>query len=250
MTNRARACSFPVLLAMLVTGGAAAGSMPPAGQAEAGECVVLLHGLARTKRSMARAEEIVRAYGYATVNVGYASRSQTVAKLAEAAVPAGVEGCRSRGARRIHFLAHSLGGILVRYHLSRHRIPELGRVVMLAPPNQGSEAVDTLSGVPGYSLWYGPAGSELGTGAGSVPLGLGPVDYEVGVIAGSSSLNPLLSLIIPGDDDGKVSVARARLEGMADFLVVPRSHTFIMRNEEVILQAIHFLQQGRFFRGR
>jgi pimeloyl-ACP methyl ester carboxylesterase len=146
----------------------------------------------------------------------------------------------------IHFVTHSMGGILVRYYLARHTVPELGRVVMLAPPNQGSEVVDRFSKMPGYETVNGPAGYQLGTAPDSVPNSLGPVTYPVGVIAGTESVNLLLSSALPDPDDGKVSVERTRVEGMADFITVEASHPFIMRDDEAIRQALFFLQVGHF----
>lgn len=119
---------------------------------------------------------------------------------------------------------------------------------MLAPPNQGSEASDFWRRFPGFKLLNGFAGYQLGTDAGSVPRNLGPADFTVGVIAGDRTIDPVTSLLLPNPDDGKVSVTRTRLEGMSDFLVVHRSHAFIMQANEVIRQVIHFLDCGRFSR--
>jgi len=132
--------------------------------------------------------------------------------------------------------------------LANQRIGKLGRTVMLAPPNQGSEVVDKLGNWKLFYTLNGPAGLQLGTGSNSVPNQLGPVDFQLGVIAGSKTVNPLLSRLIPGDNDGKVSVSRTQVAGMKDFIVMPYSHTFIMRHKEVIEQALHFIQQGSFAR--
>ncbi len=214
----------------------------------ADECVVLLHGLGRTASSMDPLEDALLAEGYATANIDYPSRKATIAELAEQAVPAGLRQCRRQGTRRIHFVTHSLGGILIRFYLSRQRVPELGRVVMLSPPNKGSEVVDELHDNPVYRWINGPAGQQLGTGPEDLPNRLGPADYPVGVITGDKGeiWDYWFSGIIPGKDDGKVSVERARLEGMSDFLVVHRSHTYIMKAPEVIRQVLNFLREGRF----
>lgn len=186
---------------------------------------------------------------YLVVNDGYPSRKQTVESLAESVIPDAIQTCLQNGRiEKIHFITHSLGGILVRYYFSRHQLQQLGRVVMLSPPNQGSEVVDTLSGVPGFNALNGPAGLQLGTKENSVVKKLGPVDYEVGVITGNKSVNLILSAIIPGDDDGKVSVESAKVEGMSDYLVLAHSHPFIMRSESVIKQSLYFLRHGRFER--
>ena len=150
----------------------------------------------------------------------------------------------------MHFVTHSMGGILLRYYLSRHSIPELGRVVMLSPPNQGSAAADALLENPVYVWFNGPAGLQLGTGPDGIAASLGPVGFPLGIITGNRAafFDSWLSDMIPGEDDGKVSVARAKVEGMTDFLVLPYSHSFIMEEEEVIAQTLHFLRHGMFQR--
>ncbi len=210
------------------------------------ECVVLLHGLARTPRSMTKLAAELTERGYRVVNDGYPSRHHSVADLAEETIPAALENCDAMGATHTHFVTHSMGGILVRYYLSQHQVEDLGRVVMLSPPNQGSEVVDKLGEVPGYYALNGPAGMELGTGEDALPQNLGPVDYDVGVITGNRSINWILSMLIPGPDDGKVAVERARLAGMKDFLVLPHTHPMIMRSERTIDQTLFFLQHGHF----
>ena len=213
------------------------------------ECVIILHGLARTKYSMRAMELEFQKKGYKTVNRGYPSTSKTIGEIASEEVPAAVKSCTKVLAKKIHFVTHSMGGIIVRYYLQSNRLPEGSRAVMLAPPNQGSELVDKMKNLPPYQWLNGPAGQELGTEPSSIPNKLKPVSIEVGVIAGNSSLNPLYSSMIPGDDDGKVAVEKARLQEMADFLVVPNSHSFMMSDSEVIRQTIHFIENGRFDQG-
>lgn len=121
-------------------------------------------------------------------------------------------------------------------------------VVMLGPPNQGSEIVDTLKNVPGYHFINGDAGMQLGTGEMSVPNKLGPADFDVGIIAGTQSINLILSLIIPDTDDGKVSVERTKLAGMNDHIEIATTHPFMMKNKKVIAQVIHYLKYGEFAR--
>ena len=212
------------------------------------ECVIVLHGLARTRRSMTRMANALSAGGYRVININYPSRKYNIETLADRYVDAAVQACRNQRPTKIHFVGHSLGGILVRCYLARHHLPELGHVVMLSPPNQGTEVVDSLSHTPGFHALCGPAGLELGTSADSTPNRLGPVDYSVGVIAGNRNLNPFLSKFITGENDGTVSVARTRVEGMRDMLVVPHTHPLIMRNKEVIRQTVYFLQHGEFDR--
>ena len=216
------------------------------GLALANECVVLLHGLARTSMSMNKMERELAAAGFATANIDYPSREYTVEELTEMAVPAGIGECRAQGADTIHFVTHSLGGILVRQYLGNHDLPELGRVVMLGPPNQGSIAVDELRDVPGFDWLNGPAGRQLGKGENSVPLKLGPADFELGIIAGNRTIDPITSAVLENPDDGRVSVEDTKLEGMADFVVVEHSHAFIMRMRRPIELTKAFLRNGRF----
>jgi hypothetical protein len=214
--------------------------------ASASDCVVLLHGLIRSAQSMAVMAEALEEQGYRVANVDYPSRQYPVETLAPIAVEDGVSQCRDQGARTIHFVTHSMGGILVRFYLEHDSVAELGRVVMLAPPNRGSEVVDTLKDVPGFDFANGPAGAQLGTGAGDVPAMLGPVTYPVGIIAGTATINPILSQYLPNPDDGKVSVASTKVDGMTDFIAIDTSHPFIMRNTEAVRQAIAFLASGKF----
>jgi hypothetical protein len=184
--------------------------------------------------------------GYKVANVDYPSRQKPIQELAEIAMQRGIHQCGGASQRKIHFVTHSLGGIIVRYYLAHNELPNLGRVVMLAPPNKGSEVVDNLRDIPGYSEFNGPAGLQLGTDAASVPLMLGPVTYPVGIIAGTHTINPILSTYLPDPDDGKVSVNSTKVDGMADFIEIPVSHPFIMREGEVIAQVLAFIGSGAF----
>ena len=213
----------------------------------ADECVVLLHGLARTSMSMNKMERELEAAGYLTANIDYPSRDHTVEELAEMVVPEGLVACRDQsGPDTIHFVTHSLGGILVRQYLQENEVPELGRVVMLGPPNQGSAAVDELRDVPGFDWLNGPAGKQLGKGENSVPLKLGPANFELGVIAGNRTIDPITSAVLENPDDGRVSVEDTKLDGMADFVVVEHSHAFMMRMQRTIQLTKAFLSTGRF----
>ena len=208
------------------------------------ECVVLLHGLARGTGSMDRLARVLRAEGYAVVNQGYPSRHATVEALAAEAIPAAVKACPVPGKR--HFVTHSMGGILVRAYFRDAQPDWLGRVVMLAPPNQGSEIVDGLGGLAPFGWINGPAGRQLATDG--LPGRLGPARFEVGVIAGTRSISPIYSAMIEGRDDGKVSIASTRLEGMADHVMVPATHTFIASHRGAMQQVVAFLKAGRFLR--
>jgi hypothetical protein len=188
--------------------------------------------------------------GFTTANVDYPSQAGSVEHLALLAVDIGLQECRDSGASRIHFVTHSIGGILLRYAHDQSPIPDLGRVVMLAPPNQGSEMVDRTRNWLGAELIAGEAGLQLGTDVASIPSKLGPVDFELGVIAGTGTTNPIFSAMLPDPNDGKVSVASTRVTGMDDFLVVEKSHRYIMSNKVVIANTRSFLKTGTFIDSR
>lgn len=214
-------------------------------RAEPGETVILLHGLGRSPWSFWRLQQVLRRDGYQVVNVAYPSRQQTIEDLSRDYLAPVIAAQSS--VSRLHFVTHSLGGIMLRCYLREHPVPGLGRVVMLAPPNAGSELADRLKPNWLYRAINGPAGQQLGTDG--LPRALGPWPAgagELGIIAGDRSLNPLFSSWLPGPNDGKVMVIRARLEGMTDFITVPYSHTWLSWRGPVIALIQTFLRTGRF----
>jgi len=214
--------------------------------APAAEGVILLHGMCRTPASMVRMQRALEAEGFVVANVGYPSRSAGTESLSEAAIGGALDRPELRTCTKIHFVTHSLGGILVRSYFSRHAHGRLGRVVMLGPPNQGSELVDRLGHWWLFGKLNGPAGLELGTAASSTPNRLGPLAFDCGVIAGDRSINWINSTMIAGPDDGKVSVERTRVAGMRDHLTVHSAHPFIAANRSAIAATLRFLRHGAF----
>ena len=213
---------------------------------QATECVVLLHGLARTDNSLSKMEEFLSQSGYEVINDYYASTEFKIEELAIDIIPKSVSKCPEK--TTIHFVTHSLGGILIRQYLSTNSVENIGKVVMLAPPNKGSEITDRLKDLALYDFINGPAGMQIGTDSLSIPNKLGPANFDVGIIAGNTTVNPILSTMLPNPDDGKVSVESTRLEGMKDHIEVAVSHTFIMNDKIVIEQVLFFLKNGSFFR--
>jgi len=211
-----------------------------------GECVVLVHGLARSPRSLKKAERFLRQRGYHVLNFGYPSTKYPIEILSEQYLKPFIETyCPKQ--QPVHFLTHSMGGIVVRHYLKYVSPGRVGRVVMLAPPNQGSEVVDRQRNWKIFRWILGPAGQQLGTDDASLPAQMGAVDFELGVIAGDRSIELLHSwFILPGADDGKVSVERAKIPGMKDFLRLHHTHTFIMQSEMVLKQVEHFFKTGQF----
>ncbi len=223
-----------------------AAGLPSKGADAPCSCVILLHGLGRRAASMTPMADYLEARGYRVYNTAYPSTEASVEVLTVNYLSPAVERSRKAGCSAVHLVAHSLGALMIRQYLQNGRLPVGSRIVMLAPPNQGSEVVDTLGPWFFYRWLFGPAGQQLGTAPESLPNRLAPVDGSIGVITGNESWNLILSLIIPGPDDGKVAVERAKLDGMDDFIVLPVTHTFIMQDEETMRQTVHFLEYGRF----
>jgi len=194
--------------------------------------VILLHGLGRTARSMSALEHVLSAKGYDVMNLNYPSRTAHIEQLVTDHLAPVIEKISTDPNTTIHFVTHSMGGIMVRHYLANHPLPNLGRIVMLAPPNQGSHLATKISTVPFSQKIFGPALKQLAHTPNSFVHTLPQSGYQVGVIAGKY--------------DGKVSVDDTKLENMTDFLVVPKTHTWIMHDPKVIQAISTFLKTGKF----
>jgi len=210
------------------------------------ECVVLVHGLNRTALSMKPMEWFLKRHGYDVVNVTFPTRRCNVEELANRSLHGVISSRVPADATRVHFVTHSLGGIVVRQYLADRKISNLGRVVMLAPPNNGSEIADGLRRFYLGRCFLGKSGCQMGTAPEDVPRRLGPVCFDLGIIMGDCSVNPLYRRTLPSPNDGTVSVESAKVAGMKSFLVTHSDHTFIIWRAQTFRQVFAFLQRGSF----
>lgn len=206
--------------------------------------VILLHGLGRTARCFKLLEKHLKQEGYRVINQSYPSRHYKIEDLAEIAIPNALKECPKDAP--ISFVTHSLGGILVREYLRKHTIENLDRVVMLGPPNHGSEIVDKLGWLPGFTFINGPAGLQLETKPDGYLAQLGPVNFKLGIVAGTLNKGWYLEKFLPEPNDGKVTVASTRITGEADHICLPVSHGFMMNKPMVIEKVLAFLKTGSF----
>lgn len=220
-------------------------NITPASQ---GETVILLHGLARSASSMQEIASFLQGHGYHVCNIDYPSRQYNIATLSRQFILPEIKKCtlQQKSHAPVHFVTHSMGGIIARYLDATKLYPITGRVVMLGPPNHGSEVVDKIGHWKAFDWLNGAAGQELSTATNAVPQQLGKVNFNVGVIAGDRSMNWINSMMIHGKDDGKVSLESAKVEGMQDYLVVHTTHPMMMNNQDVQHQTLYFLKYGQF----
>ena len=207
--------------------------------------VVLLHGIFRTARSMERLARHLRQNGYAVLNVDYPSTRLPLESIIEVIHPT-IENFIREVDGPVSFVGYSMGGLVIRAYLAKYRPPQLARVVMLGTPNGGSEIADRFKNLRLYQRFYGPAGQQLITVQEAFLHLFGQTDYDVGVIAGNWSIDPISSWIIGQSNDGKVSVNSTRLLGMKDHIIVPVPHTLFPVMKIVHRQTLAFLETGMF----
>ncbi len=211
------------------------------------ECVVLLHGVGLNGAIMRRLETSLGKAGYRIVNLSYPSRSMPIEQIADEFIPGKLRAAGTDAAPRVHFVTHSMGSLIVRLLCAGNRRPKnLGRTVMIGPPNHGSTAADSAVGSKFLRAVVGVNLAALGTGDAGIVRKLGPADFEVGIIAGSSTMNPFFRRALEDENDGAVTVKSATLEGMRDFIVVRYAHTEMLWRSAVIRQVEVFLKTGKF----
>jgi pimeloyl-ACP methyl ester carboxylesterase len=207
------------------------------------ETVVLLHGFGRSNTAMWLLARRLQSAGYNVVRVGYDSLQSSPGEILQD-ISQKIEACCKNLEQPVHFVGHSLGGLMIRAYLGQHKIKQMGRAVLIGTPNEGTPLVDIFKD----SWWMqftGPTARALGTDSSSFPNTLPVPDYPLGIIAGVTE-NGFFSDQIPGKDDGLVPVESTFLEGMSDFIIIETNHTMMRYNEEVALQAIEFLKRGKF----
>lgn len=209
-----------------------------------GDYVVILHGIARSNKHMQKLATYLQKDGFDVINLSYPSTTYTIEDLTEIINKEIFQ--RTTKEKRIHFIGYSMGGLMVRALIHKYNYKNLGKVIQLAPPNQGSEVADFVKNFWPYKKIFGPAGQQLITDQSAVNHLFGEVNYELGIIVGNATIDPISSVIIPGENDGKVAVERTKLEGMKDHIVVSASHTFFPSNKEVQKQTLYFLKNGNF----
>ncbi|MAG93468.1 MAG: hypothetical protein CMJ48_06940 [Planctomycetaceae bacterium] len=207
-----------------------------------GKAVILLHGIIRSSKSMAAMRKPFEEAGYRVFSFDYASTQTSILTAADHLhqVVASLE-----GVEEVNFVVHSMGGLVVRAMLAKHKDKRIKRLVMLGVPNNGAALADLLKKYRAYSLLFGPAGQELVSDPKGLIAQLPTPDFEFAVIAGGKGTLHGYNPLVPGDDDGTVGVASTRLPGAADFMLVHSIHSFLMYRAESVDAAVRFIKTGR-----
>ena len=226
-------------------------TMSPAANSKESETVILLHGIGHTKWNMYFVETALKKQGYETFNITYPSLTKGIDGISDFLHERLEMGEIWNKDQKVHFVSHSMGGLVTSHYLNKYEDKiekeNVGRVVMIAPPNKGSEIADLLKDFLPYKMIYGPAGQELTTKhqANNVKKPY----YEVGIIAGTKGWPYLLgNMNLKGKHDGRVALENTKLDGMQDHVEVKATHSFIVWKPSVHQQVIRFLENGSFKR--
>jgi len=233
-----------VVLVGLSTSPGAEQRAPAAAPAGDREIVVLLHGLGRSEAAMWFLAARLEAAGFQVVRIGYDSLRDPPERIV-ATVSLMIEACCKDSPEPVHFVGHSLGGLIIRAYLAENEVSTPGRVVLIATPNAGTPLVDAYQDSWLIDL-VGPTAKRLGTGPESFPNSLPAPDYPVGVIGGVR--DAAFFDLIPGADDGLVPLESTKVAGMVDFIAVESNHYLMRYSSEVARQTIAFLRTGEFLR--
>lgn len=241
-----------LILLILITAGWLVYTMVPVRHREIGnnhkgkeKWVILVHGVLRSSSSMEKIEKALRNKGYKTLNFDYDSRRETI-KIVAKRLHREITKIYERDIESVSFVTHSFGTIIVRYYCANHTIKKKGRFVMIAPPNKGSQWARILSRLSLYKWVLGVAGGKVQDVEQAIPKIMSPPPIEFGVIAGGTGMKMGINPLLPGDDDGTITVEETKLEGMKDFIQIRGQHSLLLLQQGVIDNVIHFLERGQF----
>ena len=210
------------------------------------DCVVLIHGFLRMPTAMENMAKFLNGNRYRTINIDYPSHQYDIETIANKYLKPAILGYCPEDNRKIHFVTHSLGGLILRHYLIDNQPKNLGRIVMIDPPNKGSEIADLINENPLSEKILGPVLPELTTQIKELPSSIDILGIEIGIIAGTRSTNPITGELIPGKDDSTVSVESTKLDNMTDFIEIPTGHSFIVDKKEVQTATLNFINTGKF----
>lgn len=208
------------------------------------EGVVLLHGILRTNRCMKGLTVFLEKENYEVLNLDYPSSKYDILSIAKL-IHSQIKNFSSQTVKT-HYVGYSMGGLIIRAYLHLYRPSNLGRVIMLGTPNQGSEIADFLKPFGIYKILYGPAGQQLITDQKNIKKIFGNINYELGIIAGSSPFYLLANKIIGKKSDGRVSIVNTKIEGMKEHIIIKSGHTMLASNKTAWRLTLSFLKTGNF----
>jgi esterase/lipase len=212
------------------------------------QTVILLHGIIRNHFDMLLLEKRMKKEGYACINIKYPSTKHAIEELAEQINTRLEQNEDYTGAHKVHFVAHSMGGLITRHILAKHRPANLGSVVMLGTPNKGSEMADYLADhkylATPFHFIFGPSASQLRTHHKHFENEI--IDFPLGIIASDASLNPIGKQVFGAPNDTVVSIESTKIEGMSDHIIIPSPHALMMFDPRIINQVARFLKYGKF----
>ncbi len=208
------------------------------------QLIFLIHGINSSPKDFKKMETAFKSYDYKVINFGYHSKVYTVNQIADNFLKRKIASVSQNDT--INFITHSLGAIVLRAYLRDNKPKNIGKIVMIAPPNQGSEVANFFKDFFLYKIFYHKSGASLSYN-GIKKLALPNCDnYFCGIIAGTHTQLPFFSIFIKGEDDGKISVERTKLKGMKDFITLPYPHDTILKKQETIIQCKEFIKNGKF----
>lgn len=206
--------------------------------------VVLLHGILKSSKCMKSFEKAFLECNYKVLNIDYPSTKLDILSIVDFIKPQIIE--FSNSVDRLHFVGHSLGGLIIRTLLNQYNFTNLGRVVLIGTPNKGTKLADFFKNFWLYKKLFGPAGQQLTTNQKDIKTSLGNIKYEMGIIAGLFKYNFFTNLIIKSPSDGLVSIESTKTDGTKQHIIIPSEHLKLTKNKRVIEHTIKFIETGSF----